>query len=180
MELESIKNAIAALNKAADEITKLISASPNDADQADIEGCRTEARENKIGHLANQCKVISRSELPGYGALVCGDDGCSWALGEESGQAAVDAAFSQCDRHYKNCESKNIKFWEDFEGFALSKAANPSVGDCRPKTKQLSCQSSCTNGDCVVTYENGCKMRVEVSPRFDSFQNRWVYPSPSC
>lgn len=154
--------------------------SQKEADLAALEGCRTEARQNKIGHLANQCKVVTRADSPGYGALVCGDDGCAWAVGNESGQAAVDTAFDLCERNYKSCKSENIKFWEDFEGFDLPKAANPSGGDCRPKTKQLSCQSNCTNGDCVVTYENGCKMRVQVSPRFDGFHNRWVYPSPSC
>ncbi len=155
-------------------------ASQKEADQAAIESCRNAARQNKIGHLANQCKVVTRSESPGYGAIVCGDDGCGWVLGVESGQDAVDGAFNQCDRNFKNCESKNIKFWEDFEGFTPSRVANASGGDCRPKTNQLSCKSSCTNGDCEVTYENGCKVRVQVSPRFDGFQNRWVYPSPSC
>ncbi len=154
--------------------------SQKEADQFAIEGCRTVARQNKIGHLANQCKVVTRAESPGYGALVCGDDGCAWALGKESGQTAVDTAFNLCDSNYKNCESNNIKFWEDFEGFASPRASNESSEDCRPKTKQLSCKSNCTNGDCMVTYENGCKMRVQVSPRFDGIQNRWIYPSPSC
>jgi len=53
-------------------------------------------------------------------------------------------------------------------------------GNCRPRTNQLSCSSQCYNGDCVVTYENGCKVRVQVSPKFDPFTSQWTYPSPSC
>ncbi len=53
-------------------------------------------------------------------------------------------------------------------------------GNCRPRTNQLSCSSQCYNGDCVVTYENGCKVRVQVSPKFDPFTSQWTYPAPSC
>lgn len=53
-------------------------------------------------------------------------------------------------------------------------------GECRPQGNTLRCTSQCSNGDCVVTYENGCKTRVQVQPRFDSSNNRWVYPAPSC
>lgn len=68
---------------------------------------------------------------------------------------------------------------------AEPRAAAPAVppmsqGDCRPKTAQLSCRSSCTNGSCVVTYTNGCRMQVQVSPKFNSFNNQWEYPSPAC
>ena len=62
----------------------------------------------------------------------------------------------------------------------ISKSAEPKDGDCRPRTSQLRCQSQCYNGDCEVTYENGCKMRVQVNPKFDALTNRWKYPSPSC
>lgn len=53
-------------------------------------------------------------------------------------------------------------------------------GDCRPRTSSLRCQSNCVNGDCVVTYENGCKMRVQVNSQYNSFNNQWEYPSPGC
>ena len=52
--------------------------------------------------------------------------------------------------------------------------------DCRPKTASLSCRSSCTNGNCVVTYTNGCSMRAQVSPKFNPLNSQWEYPSPSC
>jgi len=27
---------------------------------------------------------------------------------------------------------------------------------------------------------SGRRMRVQVQPRFDGFQNQWTYPAPSC
>jgi hypothetical protein len=58
--------------------------------------------------------------------------------------------------------------------------SSQSGGDCRPRTSQLTCQSQCYNGDCEVTYQNGCKVRVQVNPKFDPFTSQWTYPSPSC
>lgn len=151
-----------------------------DADEAALDGCRVQARKNGIGHIAKKCKIVTRAKTPGYGAVTCGENGCSWGYGYESGQAAADAAYANCEKSYKNCRDKDIEFWEDFAGFKEAKREKVSSGDCRPRTATLRCQSSCTNGDCTVVYENGCKMRVQVSPRFDGIQNQWVYPSPSC
>lgn len=152
--------------------------SQKEADNAALEGCRVEARKNGIANRAGKCKVVTRAKGPGYGAVVCGNNGCNWATGYESSQAAVDAAYDGCNKNYQNCPSENIKYWEDFAGFARKPAAKVAGSDCRPRTSYLRCQSSCTNGDCIVSYENGCKMRVQVSPQFNGAQ--WIYPSPSC
>jgi hypothetical protein len=154
--------------------------SQKEADAAALEGCRTEARSSGIGKSASKCKVITRAKGPGYGAVVCGDNGCAWGTGHESAQVAVDSAYSSCAESYKSCQSENIPYWEDFAGFARKPSAKVGDGYCRPRSTHLRCQSTCTNGDCIVSYENGCKMRVQVSPRFDSFQNQWTYPSPQC
>lgn len=53
-------------------------------------------------------------------------------------------------------------------------------GNCRPRGDTLRCTSQCYNGNCIVTYENGCKVRVQVQPKFNPFNNQWDYPSPSC
>ncbi len=53
-------------------------------------------------------------------------------------------------------------------------------GNCRPTTQSVRCRSQCTNGDCVITYENGCQTRVQVNPKFNPFNNQWEYPAPSC
>lgn len=151
-----------------------------EADKAALEGCRSEARKQGLGHLAKQCKILTRAKGPGFGAIACGDNGCSWGVGYSSSQEAVDAAYLGCNESYTNCQSKDIEFWSDFAGFQDKKATKPSGGNCRPRATTLRCQSVCSNGDCIVTYENGCKMRVQVSPEFDGFQNRWVYPQPPC
>lgn len=154
--------------------------SQSEADAAALEGCRTEARKNGIGNLARKCKVISRAKAPGYGAIVCGDDGCSWVIASESGQSAIDAAYERCSKSYKNCQERDINFWEDFAGFSRKKSEIASGGDCRPRTNILRCQSRCTNGDCILTYENGCKMRTRINPNFNPISNQWEYPAPSC
>jgi len=62
-----------------------------------------------------------------------------------------------------------------------SKQANSSKSyDCRPKSASIRCSSECVNGDCEITYENGCKIRVQVSPKFNAFTNQFEYPSPGC
>jgi hypothetical protein len=59
-------------------------------------------------------------------------------------------------------------------------ARRQAEASCRPHTPTVRCTSQCTNGNCVVTYENGCRMRVQVQARFDAFTNQWDYPAPSC
>jgi hypothetical protein len=44
----------------------------------------------------------------------------------------------------------------------------------------LSCKSLCVNGDCTLTYEKGCQMRVRVNPTFNPLTNQWQYPAPAC
>ena len=51
---------------------------------------------------------------------------------------------------------------------------------CRPQTASIKCSSQCQNESCIVSYENGCKIRVQVQPTFDAFTNQWKYPTPSC
>lgn len=60
------------------------------------------------------------------------------------------------------------------------KPAQATAAPAEPATPTVRCQSQCTNGNCVVTYENGCKMRVQVPAKYDPFSNQWTYPAPSC
>lgn len=53
-------------------------------------------------------------------------------------------------------------------------------GNCRPSGNVLRCTSQCFNGNCTVTYENGCKIQVQVQPKFNPFNNQWDYPAPGC
>ncbi len=155
--------------------------SQKEADVAALEGCRSEARKNGIGNIAKQCAISLRGKGAGYGALTCGDNGCAYVTGYESVQAAADGAYASCAESFTNCRDKDITNWADFAGFAKKTAATtPASANCRPRTASVRCTSSCNNGNCVVTYENGCKLRVQVSPTLDPFSNQWTYPSPSC
>jgi hypothetical protein len=152
-----------------------------EADNAALQGCRATAKTNGIGKLAKQCKIVSRAPNPGYGTIVCGVDGCSWGMAFGSAQEAIDAIYADCAKSYTNCRDKDINFWEDRAGFPTGTTVSaPISGDCRPRTNTLQCSSSCNNGSCLVKYENGCQIRVQVQPRFNSFNNQWEYPAPSC
>jgi hypothetical protein len=158
-------------------------ASQKEADNDALEGCRVTARQNGIGDLAKTCKVVTRAAGPGYGAVTCGEDGCTWATGYDTVQEAVDAAYQSCIKSFTKCQNSDITNWEDFKGFpqkALPQKTPVAAADCRPRTTHLQCTSACTNGNCTVKYENGCKMQVQVQPQFSPISNTWEYPTPSC
>jgi len=155
--------------------------SQGEADNDALEGCRVTARQRGIGNLAKQCKVVTRANRPGNGALACSENGCSWSTGHETQEEAVAAARENCSKTYVNCQ--DTLSWKDFKGFVAKSAAiqgAPIGADCRPKSNQLQCTSSCKNGSCVVTYQNGCQIRVQVQPQFNPLKNSWDYPPPSC
>lgn len=156
--------------------------SQKEADNDALEACRSEARKNGLGKLAKQCRVATRADGPGYGALVCGVDGCMWGTGFDTAQDAIDTAYQGCIKSYAKCQDKNIGYWEDFAGFAKNAVPQkaPVKTDCRPRTNELQCTSSCQNGSCIVTYRNGCQMRVQVQAQFNPLSNTWNYPATSC
>lgn len=150
-----------------------------EADRKATKGCREDARKaGESASVAKQCKVFHRATGAGYGALVCGEDGCRVTTGYGDRQEAVDAAYEGCNGKYASCQTSGILSWHDDTGFAAARA--PAGESCIPNTKVRQCSSSCTNGDCLVVYQNGCKVRVQVTPRFDPFTNQTTYPSPSC
>lgn len=57
-------------------------------------------------------------------------------------------------------------------------ATNPR--SCRPTTATVKCDSKCVNGNCVLEYANGCKIRVRVESNFNPTNNTWEHPLPSC
>ena len=61
-----------------------------------------------------------------------------------------------------------------------SRSPAPPEKSCRPNTPSVRCSFQCTNGNCAVTYENGCRMRIRVQPRLDPFTNKVIFPDPSC
>lgn len=135
------------------------------------------------------CKVVGEYVAPGFFALARSgvDDGNPaffLAYGFDNSDEAAAEAQAGCARNGgKDCR---VVFSSVIPG-AIKSAAPPTRpaapaadASCRPDTPVRRCRAQCVNGDCVLTYENGCKLRVRVMPTFDSFRNQWTYPSPSC
>ncbi len=149
------------------------------ADREAKKGCRDTARNaGKSKAAAKKCAVLTRAKGPGFGAFVCAEAGCAWTTGYDDRQRAVDAAFEQCSKHYENCQTTGIRSWHDDAGFPVR--ARAESASCIPQTTRRQCEFACTNGDCVVEYTNGCRVRVQVAPRFDPLANEWKFPPPTC
>lgn len=133
------------------------------------------------------CKPVWTKSVPGFYAIfLAGKNGepVEYYLqhGADTGNWALEEGKRNCEKANKvACEP--IAFGAIKGNFTAAQAAAPSrpqasAPSCRPKTTHLRCSSQCFNGDCTVTYENGCKMRVQVQPQFNG--SSWVYPAPSC
>lgn len=140
----------------------------------------------------SDCKVVDVISKPGFITLSRSEydaEGSAIfhvAYAFDNSDEADKKALAQCtERSGRNCKiilSTSIAGTLGKESSASPRPAPPAISsqNCRPNTPTVRCQSQCVNGDCVISYENGCKMHVRVSPRYDSFQNTWTYPSPSC
>lgn len=127
-----------------------------------------------------KCQVLLSAVGPKYIAFFHAKNGSVGVASSADRQQALSTAYAQCA---KEGECPDTAARVDFdEGEQQAQPAKPASagGDCRPRTKEIRCRWDCSNGDCVVAYENGCMIRVQVSPRYDPFANQWTYPSPSC
>lgn len=135
------------------------------------------------------CKVVDKEQTPGFFALAKSEptangDAIFHLVYRSSDSDNADAQAKQ------NCESRSAKpcsllMSGAIPGIYSSEAPTRPVTDvaeqsCRPRTPTIRCTSRCTNGDCVVTYENSCQIRVQVRPNYNGMTNQWDYPSPSC
>ena len=146
-----------------------------DAEKDALSLCKAAAKKNGV---VGKCKIIISSSLPGYIAIAYGDDGAGYATGATV-QNAVDSAAATCTKIYKNCDTNNVKYWYD-EPKETDAAIPNNTASCIPDRRNVQCRSSCTNGDCIVTYQNNCKVHVQVNPVFNSLTNQWEYPAPPC
>ncbi|MBS9009214.1 DUF4189 domain-containing protein [Escherichia coli] len=153
-----------------------------------------EAREQALKDCNGaDCKVVTVAKTPGFYMLSGtrdekGDyDNLFLQYGSLNRVDAIEKSILGCKKKGgDNCEV----IWSgaisgDFEkgktsGTTAKKNVQKSNDNCRPQTATLKCHSQCVNGSCIVTYENGCKIRVQVQPKFNGFSNSWEYPSPSC
>lgn len=125
-----------------------------------------------------KCRVVGTTDRLGYVAVATSKTSV-WAYVDDTLAGAKRAALEACAKQTSTDDTCMIK-WTGINGAVRAQPRTAQTTDCRPRTREIRCRSSCINGDCVVEYENGCKIRIQVSPRFDPFSNEWTYPSPSC
>lgn len=135
-----------------------------------LKQCEEMAHKNGV---KGRCRVVLSDAGPGYIAIAGGDDGTGYGYGA-SAQNAIDAAAGACTKSYKNCKTNSVEYWEDFVG----QKANAS--SCVPNTGLRQCRSECDNGSCILTYKNGCKVQLQMQPRFNPITTAWEYPPPQC
>lgn len=133
------------------------------------------------------CKIVWTKTKPGfYAAFQVMNKGevSDYYLqyGADTGNWAIEEGKRNCEK-VNGTECQVAAFGAIKGNFDVPKAAAPSKpaaapASCRPNTSHIRCTSRCVNGDCTVTYENGCQIRVRVLPQFNG--QSWVYPSPSC
>jgi hypothetical protein len=149
--------------------------SQKEADTDALKGCRAEARKNGVGQLAAKCKVLTQAKGPGYGAVTCGENGCSWSTGYGDFQAAVDAAFGNCSKSYRNCNGTDIKYWEDRAGFKTVVTSSRTT-----EVNRYSCTNSCMNGSCLRTFPDGSQERWQAPRVFNPSKGDWEWDTNSC
>lgn len=146
-----------------------------EADADALKGCRSEATKNRIGQLAAKCKVLTRAEGPGYGAVTCGENGCSWSTGYGDSQKAVDAAYGNCSKNYQNCNGTNIKYWEDRAGFKTVVTSSRTT-----EVNRYSCTNSCMNGNCLRTFPDGSQERWQAPRVYNPSKGDWEWDTRGC
>jgi hypothetical protein len=128
------------------------------------------------------CKILGVKSGTGFLIIAASPSHLRYALNEDEDEARR-VALEGCAKETPVSQTCKIVLSE-YNGVPpktdkVASNVQPS-GNCRPRTATIRCQSNCINGDCTVTYENGCKMRVQVDPHYNSLENRWEYDSPNC
>ena len=135
------------------------------------------------------CKIVDVVTAPGFYSVAKsavdadGNGLFHLAYAFDDSDEADATAIARCrERSGRECTLSHYGVIPGTIHKALPTAApaRQAEASCRPNTPTVRCSSQCSNGDCVMTYENGCRMRVQVQARFDGFTNQWTYPAPSC
>ncbi len=152
------------------------------ADSLALRGCRDAAKKAGIA-AAEKCVVRARYTDPGAGALVCGQAGCAWVVGQPGEQAAADQAYRDCvAADNGNCNATNITTWTDKAGGARpAKARAAPTRQCSPPAgRVVRSQTRCNNGACTRTFENGCTVQFEAPYCHDPFSGQWTWKPDGC
>ena len=150
---------------------------------------KKDAEKTVLDQCGASCKITLSRTAPGFFAILgAKKDGDYVAAhlqyGADTGKWAMEEGVRSCKKKFDlPCDIVSFGAMKGaFDAAPVAQAVKPKAApaSCRPNTPSIRCSSNCTNGNCVVTYENGCKMRVQVQPRFNPFSNQWTYPAPSC
>lgn len=155
---------------------------------ASVRATKTEAIKVALAQCNNgkgkneKCVTKMNFSEPGFYAIAQSPTYLYIARGNPTVEVARKSALNGCSVETPKDETCEIKWESHVAGTKpKAKAASPTTGgNCRPRDNAQQCQTSCQNGNCVVTYPNGCKIRVQVAPKYDPFSNRWNHPAPAC
>lgn len=157
--------------------------SQKEADVAALEGCRTSARESGHSSETSKCKVVNRQKVPGGGAIVCGNGGCTISTGLDTEQDAIDRAYQRCEEEkYVECQKTGMTSWQDDEGYPKQHPKKvKSAATCGPPPgRTVRSTYQCNNGDCTRTFENGCTVRFQASYCHNPVNGQWEWKPDGC
>lgn len=157
-------------------------ATQKEADQTALDGCQGRAKENGLSKLAEKCRVDHRQAGYGGAAMVCGKDECAFASGYNTVQEAVDAAYKDCAARFQGCQKTDITSWWDEAGYPKNSVKDVGqAGACSPPAGQVvRSKTSCTNGDCIRIFENGCQVRFQAPYCRDPVSGQWGWKPDGC
>ena len=122
---------------------------------------------------------------PGWWAVFFSENGdAGTAVDVNSRQGAIDRAYKECVEVAGKIgcpnTTSNDNIWYD-EGPKKVANAAPAGQKCSPPAgKVLRYSDSCSNGDCMRTFENGCKVRFQAPYCYDAFQQKWSWKPDGC
>lgn len=64
---------------------------------------------------AAKCAIAVEYVSDGYGAMVCGDQGCGWSMGAREDLLAIGRAAADCKERSANCKASEAIRWLDVE-----------------------------------------------------------------
>lgn len=162
------------------------------AKQAAIEGC-----ERQQGEQKRPCTIAAARRGAWALARVASSSDSSINTAT-SKQDAIAAAMASCRRDAAEpatCKLTDVlanpaeqaqpkSFGKVFAATVLAKerraAAKPAQAVRTSAVRQLSCQNSCVNGNCVRTFADGRKERWQAPRVFDPLTNDWKWDTNSC
>lgn len=147
-----------------------------------MKSCEKVLRQDKE-QAASKCKVLSSTKnAGGFVAVFHSDGGAAVAFGFSGDrQEAIDLAYQRCLKTGEKCPNTAAHVFEQTGAASVQKVAQNSNGNCQPPAgKTLRYSDSCSNGNCIRTFENGCKRQFQAPYCYDALQQRWDWKPNGC